>query len=61
MGVVFARFAEDDKIIAVAKNSERAVQTDDAVQTEQMESQDTDESDLTDEESEPGKDESEDE
>ena len=23
MGVVFARFAEDDKIIAVAKNSER--------------------------------------
>jgi DNA gyrase subunit A len=28
MGVVFARFAEDDRIIAVAKNSERDLETD---------------------------------
>jgi DNA gyrase subunit A len=28
MGVVFARFAEDDKIIAVAKNSERNLESD---------------------------------
>ena len=27
MGVVFARFADDDKIIAVAKNSERNLET----------------------------------
>ena len=29
MGVVFARFADDDKIIAVAKNSERNLDTHD--------------------------------
>jgi DNA gyrase subunit A len=50
MGVVFARFADDDKIIAVAKNSER-----------NLESQDLDESDETDAAEEPGKDESVDE
>jgi DNA gyrase subunit A len=59
MGVVFARFAEDDKIIAVAKNSERAVQTDN------VESQDFDPEDATEpvaaEDEVPGKDESEDE
>jgi len=27
MGVVFARFAEDDRIIAVAKNSERNLES----------------------------------
>jgi DNA gyrase subunit A len=53
MGVVFARFAEDDKIIAVAKNSERNLETQDA-----EESDETDESDET---AEPGKDESVDE
>jgi DNA gyrase subunit A len=31
MGVVFARFADDDKIIAVARNSERNLQDEDAV------------------------------
>ncbi|MHA6693710.1 DNA gyrase subunit A [Homoserinimonas sp. A520] len=31
MGVVFARFAEDDKIIAVARNSERNLEVQDAV------------------------------
>ncbi|HEX4400262.1 MAG TPA: DNA gyrase subunit A [Galbitalea sp.] len=50
MGVVFARFADDDKIIAVAKNSER-----------NLESQDLDESEESDEAEEPGKDESVDE
>jgi DNA gyrase subunit A len=50
MGVVFARFADDDKIIAVAKNSER-----------NLESQELDESDETDGTEEPGKDESTDE
>ena len=50
MGVVFARFAEDDKIIAVAKNSERNLET-----------QEADESDESDETEEPGKDESVDE
>src|SRR6195952_2072558 len=52
MGVVFARFADDDKIIAVAKNSER-----------NLESQDSDEpeSDESDEAAEPGKDEAVDE
>jgi DNA gyrase subunit A len=50
MGVVFARFAEDDKIIAVAKNSERNLET-----------QDGDESEEPDETVEPGKDESADE
>jgi DNA gyrase subunit A len=50
MGVVFARFAEDDKIIAVAKNSER-----------NLEAQDSDVSDETDEAAESGKDESADE
>ena len=29
MGVVFARFADDDKIIAVAKNSERNLENQD--------------------------------
>jgi DNA gyrase subunit A len=29
MGVVFARFADDDKIIALAKNSERNLETQD--------------------------------
>ena len=50
MGVVFARFADDDKIIAVAKNSER-----------NLESQELDESDTSDEAEEPGKDETVDE
>ncbi len=50
MGVVFARFAEDDKIIAVAKNSERNLET-----------QDGDESEEPDETAEPGKDEAADE
>jgi DNA gyrase subunit A len=50
MGVVFARFADDDKIIAVAKNSERNLET-----------QELDESEVTDEAAEPGKDESVDE
>jgi DNA gyrase subunit A len=50
MGVVFARFADDDKIIAVAKNSERNLET-----------QEADESDESDEVAEPGKDESADE
>jgi DNA gyrase subunit A len=50
MGVVFARFADDDKIIAVAKNSER-----------NLESQEVDESEESDEAEEPGKDESVDE
>jgi DNA gyrase subunit A len=50
MGVVFARFADDDKIIAVAKNSER-----------NLESQELDESEESDEAEEPGKDESVDE
>jgi DNA gyrase subunit A len=30
MGVVFARFADDDKIIAVAKNSERNLEAEGA-------------------------------
>jgi DNA gyrase subunit A len=55
MGVVFARFADDDKIIAVAKNSERAVQLEDVVV------QESDESEESDEAAEPGKDESVDE
>jgi DNA gyrase subunit A len=50
MGVVFARFADDDKIIAVAKNSER-----------NLESQEPGEPDETGELEEPGKDESVDE
>ncbi|HEY4270320.1 MAG TPA: DNA gyrase subunit A [Galbitalea sp.] len=50
MGVVFARFADDDRIIAVAKNSER-----------NLESQELDESDASGEVEEPGKDESADE
>jgi DNA gyrase subunit A len=60
MGVVFARFAEDDKIIAVAKNSERTVQVDD-VESQDLDSEDAAESGADDEESEPGKDESVDE
>jgi DNA gyrase subunit A len=50
MGVVFARFAEDDKIIAVAKNSERNLET-----------QEPDASEEADEADGPGKDESVDE
>jgi DNA gyrase subunit A len=50
MGVVFARFAEDDKIIAIAKNSER-----------NLESQELDEQPDSGEVEEPGKDESVDE
>jgi DNA gyrase subunit A len=50
MGVVFARFADDDKIIAVAKNSER-----------NLESQELDEPEEAGETEEPGKDESVDE
>ena len=33
MGVVFARFADDDKIIAVAKNSERNLEAESASDT----------------------------
>jgi DNA gyrase subunit A len=50
MGVVFARFADDDKIIAVAKNSER-----------NLESQELDEPEEAGEIEEPGKDQSVDE
>ncbi len=52
MGVVFARFADDDKIIAVAKNSERNLESQEA------DSEDIAESTSVDSESEPGKDES---
>ncbi len=55
MGVVFARFAEDDKIIAVAKNSERNLET------QESDSEEAAESGVADEEQEPGKDESVDE
>ncbi len=44
MGVVFARFAEDDKIIAIAKNSERNLETADAVEAEAAESTESPES-----------------
>ena len=57
MGVVFARFAEDDKIIAVAKNSERAVQTED-VESQELDPEDVAEPDAAIEDQEPGKDES---
>jgi DNA gyrase subunit A len=60
MGVVFARFAEDDKIIAVAKNSERTVQIED-VESQDSDSEDAGESDPADKDLEPGKDESVDE
>ncbi|NEM91752.1 DNA gyrase subunit A [Galbitalea soli] len=50
MGVVFARFAEDDRIIAVARNTER-----------NLESQDLDAAESANTEAEPGKDESVDE
>ncbi len=50
MGVVFARFADDDKIIAVAKNSER-----------NLEAQDADESEDSEADAEPGNEESVDE
>ena len=43
MGVVFARFAEDDKIIAIAKNSERNIETADA-EAEAVESTESPES-----------------
>ena len=38
MGVVFARFADDDKIIAIARNSERNLDSQDA--DDQAEGQD---------------------
>ena len=60
MGVVFARFAEDDKIIAVAKNSERNLQVED-VESQESDSEDAAESDAAAEDLEPGKDESVDE
>jgi DNA gyrase subunit A len=56
MGVVFARFAEDDKIIAVAKNSERNLESQDVDPED-----DDEESDVVSEDQEPGKDESVDE
>src|ERR1700712_2740682 len=52
MGVVFARFADDDKIIAVAKNSERNLESQDS------DSESADEADAA---AEPGKDEAVDE
>ena len=55
MGVVFARFAEDDKIIAVAKNSERNLESQD------VDPEDADESVAADEDLNPGKDETVDE
>jgi DNA gyrase subunit A len=60
MGVVFARFADDDKIIAVAKNSERTVQIED-VESQDLDSEDAAESGIALEDQEPGKDESVDE
>jgi DNA gyrase subunit A len=56
MGVVFARFADDDKIIAVAKNSERAVQIED-VESQDADSEATTESAPADEDQDLGKDE----
>lgn len=45
MGVVFARFDDDDKIIAIARNSERSVeQDDDSVEPSEAESVTTDSS-----------------
>jgi DNA gyrase subunit A len=55
MGVVFARFAEDDKIIAVAKNSERNLVSQESDSDEAAESNEAGEN------QEPGKDESVDE
>jgi DNA gyrase subunit A len=55
MGVVFARFAEDDKIIAVAKNSERNLET------QESDFEETPESGVANEDEQPGKDESADE
>jgi DNA gyrase subunit A len=60
MGVVFARFADDDKIIAVAKNSERTVQIED-VESQDVDPEDAEESDAAPDDREPGKDESVDE
>ncbi|HEX4058548.1 MAG TPA: DNA gyrase subunit A [Galbitalea sp.] len=57
MGVVFARFADDDKIIAVAKNSERTVQTED-VESQDLDPEDVVEPDAASDEQAPGKDES---
>ena len=37
MGVVFARFAEDDRIIAIARNSERNLENQDDEPAEQVE------------------------
>src|ERR1700712_1215658 len=56
MGVVFARFADDDKIIAVARNSERNLQVEDVEDVEDAvdeESQDNPESAPVDEGAEP--------
>jgi len=60
MGVVFARFADDDKIIAVAKNSERTVQLED-VESQEPDSEDAAGVTAADEDLESGKDESVDE
>ena len=60
MGVVFARFADDDKIIAVAKNSERTVQLED-VESQEPGSEDAAGVTAADEDLESGKDESVDE
>ncbi len=37
MGVVFARFADEDRIIALAKNTERTVVSEDSVEAESAE------------------------
>ena len=37
MGVVFARFAEEDRIIALAKNTERTVVSEDSAEVEPSE------------------------
>ena len=54
MGVVFARFADDDRIIAVAKNSERNLDSQDL----EVEDQATPDDDTTVVDLEAGKDES---
>jgi DNA gyrase subunit A len=58
MGVVFARFADDDKIIAVARNTERAVQTED-LEAQDLDTEDAVEPDTASEDQVFGKDESE--
>jgi DNA gyrase subunit A len=42
MGVVFARFAESDKIIAVAKNTERNLESQNAVDDQAADAQSED-------------------